>query len=224
MKHFVLIVTLAAGCQSAPPPADWANFYDHQPMSILVLPVINETTAAEAPTAFSSTITHPLVERGYYVFPIQPTLEILQANGIYDGGQLANVDPSTFHEVLGADAVLYVTLHSWDTNYAVIASSVEVSMTYELVDARSGEMIWHDDEARVVSSSAGSSGSPLADLITAAVSAAVTAASTDYVPLARQANAGALSILPPGPLRDDHQEVRERMLAEYAANAAKAKD
>jgi len=221
MRWLIPLTLIAAGCQTAPVP-DWSLFYDHHPTSILVLPVINESTAAEAPIAFSSTIMHPLVERGYYVFPIQPTLEILQANGVYEGGQLASVDPATFHEILGADAVLYVTLHSWDTNYAIIASSVEVSMTYQLVDARTGAVIWEDDEARVVTSDTSSSGNPLADLIGAAINAAVTAAATDYVPLARQANVGALSVLPPGPLREDHAEVRERLLAAHAAAAARA--
>lgn len=211
MKYLILIATLLAGCQTTE-PVDWSHYYEHQPTSILVLPVVNETTAADAPIAFGSTITHPLVERGYYVFPIQPTLEILQANGIYEGGQLMSVDPSKFLEVLGADSVLYVTLHAWDTNYMVIASSVEVSMTYRLVDTHSGEVLWERDESQVVSSGSGSSGSPLADLLSAAVSAAVTAASTDYVPLARQANAAALVGLPPGVLRADHAEVRERLL------------
>lgn len=214
----LLPLALLAGCSSTPPePPDYSKFYEHLPTTILVLPVINQTTAADAPVAFSSTILHPLVERGYFIFPLPATLEILQANGIYEGGQLESVETAKFHEILGADALLYVTLHSWDTNYVVIASSVEVAMTFRLVDARSGETIWENSVQRSVSSGGGSSGNLLADLLTAAVDAAATAASTDYVPLAREANAGALATLPPGPLRADHAEVRAKLLGDREA-------
>lgn len=218
MKRALLLLALLAGCSTtSPEPPDFSSFYERQPTTILVLPVINETTAADAPIAFSSTILHPLVERGYYIYPLPATLEILQANGIFEGGQLENVDPTKFAEILGVDALLYVTLHAWDTNYAVIASSVEVAMTFRLVDTRTGETLWKNSVQRSVSSSSGSSGNLLADLLTAAVSAAATAAGTDYVPLARDANAGALASLPPGPLRGDHGAVRDQLLGDRAA-------
>jgi hypothetical protein len=218
VKRAMALLALLAGCSTtAPEPPDYSKFYAHQPTTILVLPVINQTTAADAPIAFSSTILHPLVERGYYIFPLPATLEILQANGIYEGGQLENVDPTKFAEILGVDALLYVTLHAWDTNYAVIASSVEVAMSFRLDDARTGETIWENSVQRSVSSGSGGSGDLLADLLIAVVDAATTAAATDYVPLARDANAGALASLPPGPLRDDHQAVRTQLLADRAA-------
>lgn len=222
-KLCALLALLAAGCQSAKPaPEDWTSFYEHQPTSILVLPVLNETSAAEAPLAFSSTITHPLVERGYYVFPVQPTLAILEANGIYEGGQLTTIAPQKFHEILGADALLYVTLQAWDTNYAVISSSVEVAMNYRMLDARTGELLWEKSERKILDSNAGHSTSdPLAGLVAALIESAINAASSDYVPLARQANAAALAGLPPGPLSKDHAKVRETLLARSKPAASK---
>jgi hypothetical protein len=218
VKRALALLALLASCQSAAPePPDYSKFYEHVPTTILVLPVINQTTAADAPIAFSSTILHPLVERGYYIYPLPATLEILQANGIYEGGQLEHVVPAKFQEILGVDALLYVTLQAWDTNYIVISSTVEVAMTFRLVDARSGEEIWENSVRREVSSGSGGTGSLVADLLYAVVDAAATAASTDYVPLARDANAGALASLPPGPLRGDHEAVRTQLLADRAA-------
>ncbi len=169
--------------------------------SILVLPVINETTSAEAPEAVLCTLGNPLIQRGYYVLPVLPAIELLRTEGLYEGGQLTKIAPATFKDYLGADAVLYVTLHSWDTNYAVIASNVSVSMTYRLVDTETGATLWQDSAVRVVSSDTSQSlGNPLADLIAMAISAAVTAAVQEYVPLARQANVLALKTLPLGPI------------------------
>jgi hypothetical protein len=225
VKLFALFALLVCSCQSAPPAAeDWTPFYEHQPTSILVLPVINETSAADAPIAFSSTITHPLIDRGYYVFPVQPTLAILEANGIYEGGQLESVEPQKFFEILGADALLYVTLHTWDTNFAVFASSVEVALSYRMVDARTGEVIWENAERQVMSSNPNSGGGdPLASLIAAVIESAITAATTDYAPLARAANTQALAVLPPGPLRKDHDKVKEQLLARSKPAPAKPK-
>jgi hypothetical protein len=45
----------------------------------------------------------------------------------------------------------------------------------------------------------------------------IKAATTDYVPLDRDANARVLAALPPGPLRDDHETVRSQLLADRAA-------
>jgi hypothetical protein len=225
VKLFALFVLLACGCQ-APPAAeeDWTNFYEHQPTSILVLPVQNETSAAEAPIAFSSTITHPLVERGYYVFPVQPTLAILEANGIYEGGQLDTIAPQKFFEILGADALLYVTLKSWDTHYAIITSSVEVAMDYRMVDAHTGELLWQNSARQVVSSNSGNGGGDaLGALLYALVESAVNASSSDYVPLARQANVAALGALPPGPLSEAHAKVRQELLARSKPAPAKPK-
>ena len=169
--------------------------------SILVLPVINETTSAEAPEAVLCTIGNPLIQRGFYVLPVIPSIEVLRAEGLYEGGQLADIPPASFGEHLGADAVMYITLHSWDTSYAVLASSVSVAMTYRLVDTATGATLWEDSGVRVVNSDTSqSSGNALADLIAMAVSAAVTAAVQEYVPLARQANVQALRSLPIGPI------------------------
>jgi hypothetical protein len=169
--------------------------------SILVLPVINETTSAEAPEAVLCTIGNPLIQRGFYVLPVIPSAELLRSEGLFEGGQLKDVPPESFAEYLGADAVLYITLHSWDTNYMVLASSVSVSMTYTLVDTMTGSVLWEDSGVRVVNSDTSrSSGNPWADLISMAVNAAVTAAAQEYVPLARQANVQALRSLPLGPI------------------------
>ena len=199
LRSFGLLVCIALFPSCAMSKA--AEIVPLEQRSILVLPVINETTSAEAPEAVLCTIGNPLIQRGFYVLPVIPSIEILRLEGLYEGGQLADIPASSFGEYLGADAVLYITLHSWDTNYAVLASSVSVAMTYTLVDTATGMTLWEDSGVRVVTSDTSqSSGNPLADLIAMAVSAAVTAAVQEYVPLARQANVQALRSLPIGPI------------------------
>ena len=201
---FVVLLASLASCKSSAPIKDYDMFYELQPKTILVLPVTNETTSAEAPAAFQSTIASPLIQRGYYVLPVLPTINIMQAEGIYEGEQLQNVPPQRFGELLGADAVLYITLHSWDTTYMVLASGVSVSMTYKLVDTTTGEQLWIDTATRTVQSD--TSGG----LLGALINAAITAMSTEYIDLASQANSLALVSLPSGVLSDRFERDRTK--------------
>lgn len=198
-----LIALLMVGCQSHQPIEDYDFFYEHQPETILVLPVINQTTSAEAPHAFMSTIGSPLLQRGYYVLPPVPSIDVMAAEGIYEGDQLVDVTPAKYEELLGADSILYITIHSWDTYYLILASGVEVSMTYELIDTATGETLWVDSATRSIQSD--TSGG----LVSALVNAAITAAAVEYVPLAQQANLLALTTLPPGPYSRNFDKARE---------------
>ncbi len=203
----------AAACAPREVP-DWETFYRRQPRSILVLPVKNETTEVEAPRFFIATIAKPLIERGYYVFPVEAAAEILAGEGFTDGAELEAVSPRRLGELFGADGILYVTVESWDTTYAIIASSVVVTIAYRLVDCRSGEAIWETVSMAERRSSA-YGGDPLTLVVSAALDAALTAALTDYVPLAREANTKALASLVPGPYSPEYEATKARLVREW---------
>lgn len=209
MKNLLLVLVAASAgaCQTARPVADYERFYDRQPGTVLVLPVINETTSAEAPAAFSSTIASPLLRRGYSVLPVLPSADLLRAEGIYDGEQVSNESLDAFRELLGAEAVLQVVLHSWDTVYIILASAVEVDMTYTLFDTETKEVLWSDRATHTIQSDSGGG-----SLLAAAINAAVTAAAVQYVDLAREANVYALRSLPAGPYSPKFAEERTRYL------------
>lgn len=200
-----------SGCQVSPPVPDYEKFYAQAPFTVVIPPVGNQTTDAEAPRFFLSTMTKPLIDRGYYVIPVEITAEILAADGITDGGQLEGADPSNFHQHFGADAVMFVTLTKWDTVYAVFASSVHVAMEYKLVSTRTGDTLWETSYEKVVQSSAGS-GAGFAALISAAINAAATAAGTDYVPMAMEVNNAACQTLPTGPYGSGFEDEKRRRL------------
>ncbi len=217
MREFIrygllLACVLPIACQSAPPVPDYEKFYAERPFTVVVPPVRNQTADAEAPRFFLSTITKPLVDRGYYVLPVEATADILAAEGLADGGALDGVSPARFEEYLGADAVLFITLLSWDTTYAVLVSQVTVSMHYKLVSTRTGAVLWETSHQEVLQSNSGGGGGGLGGLIAAAINAAVTAAATDYVPMAMQANLNACATLPAGPYSPRFDAEKKRHL------------
>ncbi|WP_447970072.1 GNA1162 family protein [Nitrospira sp. M1] len=198
------------GCITPPPKPDYSQFFEHHPRSIVVVPASNTTTAVEAPVVFDTTVTRPLAERGYYVFPVFLTRDVLIDLGLSDEGVLAEASPQRFKDVFGADAILYVTIKEWVTSYIVISSSVRVTVHYKLVDTSSGTVLWEQTRTAVHQSGAGGGGNPIAALIVAAVDAAVTAGAVDYRPLAIQANTMAVNPkgvgIPAGPYHPDFRK------------------
>lgn len=172
--------------------------YEEHPLSVLILPPMNESTAAEAKQYYSTTIQEPLAYAGYYTFPYPVTTEILKQEGIYDTELLVDMPLAKFREYFGADAVLFTTIKKWDLSYIVVASTLTVSVDCALKSTRTDQILWSYNGTVTVDLSGGNSGGGLAGLIVNAVVTAVNTAMADYVPYARQANYRALTSLPYG--------------------------
>lgn len=178
--------------------SEFPGMYEEQPVSILILPPMNESTAADAKEYYSTTIQEPLGYTGYYTFPYPVTKEILKMEGIYDSELLTELSLIKFKEYFGADAVLFTTIRKWDLSYMVLASTLTVSVDCILKSTTSNRELWKYNGTVVVDLSGGNSGGGLAGLIVKAVVTAVSTAVADYVPYARQANYRALYSMPYG--------------------------
>jgi hypothetical protein len=165
-----------------------------KPLSIVVVPAINNSTAADAANLVNSTLTIPFADNGYYVLPISIVSEIFKKEGIIEGSQIQNVPAEVFKKSFGADSVLYITINKWDTNYVVVAANVTVGMSYVLVSTSSNEVLWSYDQQIVIDTSGGSSGFILLDIVQTAINTAMT----DYIPIARQVNSTAVATMPFG--------------------------
>lgn len=133
--------------------------------------------------------------------------------GIQDGTQLANVDPAKFREMFGADAVLYVTIEEWDTNYYVVGGNVTVALQFKLVSTKSGETLWQEHRRQVVNTG----GDANNGILVAIIETAIKTSMQDYVPVARIANNTAIAVLPFGkynPLSGKDGEYATRVRAD----------
>lgn len=107
---------------------------------------------------------------------------------------MINAPASMFRDAFGADAVLYVTIDEWETNYVVLAANVTVGLSYVLRSTTTDEVLWSYKERQVVDTAGQSSGFLLVDII----KTAVTTAMTDYLPIAYRVNAAAVTTMPFG--------------------------
>ena len=158
---------LAAACQTNP-PYDYTNFRAHPPRSVLVLPPLNESTAVQGTYGYLSTVTQPLAERGYYVFPVEVVDKFLKENGMPTPGEMHQVPLEKAAEIFGADAILFLTLQEYGSKYQVFSATTTVSVTAKLVDTRTSALLW--DGVGYAQQGSSSSGGLIADLIGAALS------------------------------------------------------
>lgn len=201
---FCLFAVVLTGCASAPAKKDLSAFNTAAPRSILVVPAINKSLDVDAPSYLLSTLTVPLAEKGFYVFPVNTSKFVLEQEGFYEGEQIHQQPPETLAKLFGADAVLYVTIKRWDAQYAILAATVTVEFDYRMV-GKDGTEIWQASQKMQYSPQNNNSGSPLAMLITAAINAAVARAAPNYLPLTQQANQQVFVLgpnaIPNGPYR-----------------------
>ena len=213
LLYVVLTFMLLAGCATTVPPKDYTNFRIENPRSILIVPVINRSVDVDAPDYFLSTATLPLAERGYYVFPVNIVKRLLEDDGLSDANMVHSADATRVAELFGSDAVLYISIERWDAKYTILTTTVTVQFAYNLKSGKTGETLWEHKETLVYSPQQQNSGNAIVDIFAQLITAAVTKAAPNYVPLARQANGTAINMehqgLPAGPYHELYNKDQE---------------
>lgn len=214
MNKYLLVmlsvgVLALSGCgtmNKKPKSELYPSMYSEMPKSILVLPAINQSTAADAPNLYSSTIAQPLANAGFYVLSTEVTQKFFRNEGLSRGEQFTSIPPQKFSKLFGADAVLYVTIMKWDTNYYVLGGNVTVGIKYLLKSTKTGNQLWTYENELVLDTSGNNNqgGGFLALLINAAVTTAVQ----DYVPIARRVNFISIGTIPFGSYHKAHGKDR----------------
>lgn len=199
------LANAVTGCATAPTMISkqeaFGTMYDEKPQSILVVPAINNSTAAEAANYYSATVARPLTEQGYYVLPITITNQILGEAGISDGHQLHAVPAKRFGELFGADSVLFVTINLWDTNYYVVGGNVVVGLQYRLVSTTTNETLWQFKDEMTVNTTGDSNNG---GLLGALIQTAIATSMQDYLPIAETVNARSIHTIPYGMYHPQH--------------------
>lgn len=195
---FIIIVNLTS-CSSAAKLTKFSEFpeiYKERPETILFIPPINNTTAANAKDLLRTTIAPVLSEKGYYVLPIEPIFDFFKLNGAYSIAETSDQLPlEKFSEFFAADAVLMLTINGWDKKFYVVGGHVRVDLMYELISTKTGKTLWKvRKNVKVDTSSSNQNASLLVNILTTAVNTAAT----QYVDIAKYAHVLALATIPSG--------------------------
>jgi hypothetical protein len=178
---------------------EFPGMYTEKPKSLLIMPPINMSTAADAKDYYSTTVEMPVAFHGYYTFPYELTAAVLKEQGIYDSELVYDIPLNKFQEYFGADAVLFTKIVKWDTSYTVIASNLTVSIEAEIKSTKTSEVLWNYTGTVVVDLSGNSGGGGLVGLLANAIVTAINTAAADYTTYAKQANSRLIYSVPVGP-------------------------
>ena len=191
----VLVLGLT-GCATTQ-PYDLAAFRLHPPRSILILPPLNESTTVEGTYSYLSTVSRPVAEMGYYVFPVALVDQFFKENGMPTAGEMHQVSLAKVAELTGADAVLFPTLLEYGSKYQLVSTVAIVRVKASLIDTRTGTLLWEGTGMAQQGSSG--SGNFLADLVAAAVTQAINTGTDAAHAVSREANVNLFRGLPYGP-------------------------
>ena len=117
---------------ATPKTYDYTAFRQSNPHSIVELPPLNNSPDMHATYSVLSTVTQPLAEAGYYVFPVALVDQTFQENGLLNPGEMHQAPLDKIREIFGADAALYITVTNYgpgdiaDTEVEIIENQVVV--------------------------------------------------------------------------------------------------
>ncbi len=168
----------------------YPQMYIDPPVSILIWPPVNNTTAVDAREYFSCSLSEAIGLKGYYVLPVESVFRILREEGLYESGNvsynLASEYPAIFTNLkdhFGADAVLQSTIEKWDKSWFLTSGTLTIQARFELFNTTTGDRIW---DYRVTSQV--SLGSDNEKFLLAVLESAIKTVVEDYFPHAREAN------------------------------------
>lgn len=139
------------GCANRPPPVDYTAFQNAKPVTVLVLPPLNESPDIKAVPGVWSQVTQPLAEAGYYVLPVNLVDETLKQNGVHTSAEAQEIPPEKLREVFKADSAIYMKVARYGTSYQVLSSVTQAAIEAKWVDLRTGDTLW---QGRAAASSA----------------------------------------------------------------------
>ena len=192
----VISLLLVSCSQKITRDMQYPKMYEEKPVSIVIMPPINQTQHVEAKDYFYTTMFAPLCEKGYYVFSPLLTMELFQSESAYDAEQFIEADLSQFRNVLGADAAMFTIIKSWKRNN--IGGKLTVDVEYILRSTKTNETLYRrEGNIKVDTSVSGGGGGVFGALVNLAATA-ISTATTDKVIAGRRCTAYVLSDIPVG--------------------------
>lgn len=199
----IVAVTLASCTTPKTMGEQYAAMYKEQPLTIAIMPPINQTTHAEAKDYFYTTMYMPLCEKGYYVFSPYLTMEMFQSESAYDSEQFIDGDLGIFRQVLNADAAMFTIIKDWRRNN--VGGKLTVNVEYILRSTKSGQTLYQREGKITVDTSVSGGGGGFGALA-GMIATAINTAATDKVVAGRKCNAFVLSDLPAGKYSTMHEK------------------
>lgn len=201
MRNFILLALCAVlfgSCATSVTRGEqYAGLYEEKPVSVLVMPPINNTTKVEAKEYFYNSLARPLCEKGYYVVSPLLAMDLLKQESAYDSERFIDGNLGPFNRIFGADVAVFTIINKWKKLDLVNMISVEIE--YVIRSTKTNEVLFNRVCSLDVNCGSNSSGSifgVLANIIETAL--------TDKIIAARRCNFYVLDDMPVGKYSPDY--------------------
>lgn len=174
--------------------SQYAKMYEEKPITLLVMPPINNSTNVEAKDLLYTSISRPLAEAGYYVISPLLAMDILKAESAYDSEMFFDAPLTSFQNYFGADAVVFSVIDTW----AKKGMGIETKIRYVIKSAYTNEILFDRSCDLFLDLSIDSGASGLLGALVDLAASAINTAATDHIMAARKANYYILRDIPRG--------------------------
>lgn len=201
--YFIILCCMTASCgmiSTVTRESQYAKMYEEKPITLLVMPPINNSTNVEAKDLLYTSISRPLVEAGYYVISSLLAMDVLKAESAYDSELFFDAPLTTFQNYFGADAVVFSIIDTW----AKKGTGIETKIRYVIKSAYSNEILFDRSCDLYLDLSIDSGANGLLGALVDLAASAINTAATDHIKAARKANYYILSDIPRGKYSPDY--------------------
>lgn len=185
--------------------SQYAKMYEEKPITLLVMPPINNSTNVEAKDLLYTSISRPLVEAGYYVISPLLAMDVLKAESAYDSELFFEAPLTAFQNYFGADAVVFSVIDTW----AKKGMGIETKIRYVIKSAYTNEILFDRSCELYLDLSIDSNQNGLIGALVDLAASAINTAATDHIKAARKANYYILRDIPRGKYSPDYMLDKE---------------
>jgi len=196
----VLILSSCGTANKLTRGQQYQKMYDETPLTILVMPPINQSSYVEAKELFYTSINQPLIEFGYYVISPNLVLDMLKSESAYDSELFVEGDQSIFNRTFGADAVVYTYINEWRKK----GFSVRTSLRYLIKSTHTNVVLFDRNCELKLDTKIKSGGSSALSMLVDLAATAINTALTEHIVAARECNYYVLRDIPRGQYSPEH--------------------
>lgn len=206
--YFAILCCMATSCgmlNTVTRESQYAKMYEEKPITLLVMPPINNSANVEAKDLLYTSISRPLVEAGYYVISPLLAMDVLKAENAYDAEMFFDSSLSTFQNYFGVDAVVFSVIDTWTKK----GLGIETKIRYVIKSAHTNETLFDRSCDLYLDLSVNSGSNGLLGALVDLAASAINTAATDHIIAARKANYYILRDIPRGKYSPEYMQDKE---------------
>lgn len=208
--YFIILCCMTTSCgmlNTVTRESQYAKMYEEKPITLLVMPPINNSTNVEAKDLLYTSISRPLAEAGYYVISPLLAMDVLKAESAYDSEMFFDAPLTAFQNYFGADAVVFSVIDTW----AKKGLGIETKIRYVIKSAYTNEILFDRSCDLYLDLSVNSGSNGLLGALVDLAASAINTAATDHIIAARKANYFILRDIPRGKYSPEHMLDKETL-------------